>query len=147
MKIRPINGRVLVKPLEAAGKTAGGIHLPDSAKEKPQEGEVVGATGTNGGAVAWREKGTGKGTETPPKTSHQTARVCNETEEVASARNNVTKPTNVDSMPVETGSGGGIRTPDTRIMIPLLSPLSYPAREEVWLIREHRLQSSPRMPP
>ena len=41
MKIRPINGRVLVKPLEAAGKTAGGIHLPDSAKEKPQEGKVV----------------------------------------------------------------------------------------------------------
>ena len=45
------------------------------------------------------------------------------------------------------GSGGGIRTPDTRIMIPLLSPLSYPAREEAWLTREHRRQSSPRMPP
>jgi len=41
VKIRPINGRVLVKPLEAAGRTAGGIHLPDSAKEKPQEGKVV----------------------------------------------------------------------------------------------------------
>jgi len=41
VKIQPINGRVLVKPLEAAGKTAGGIHLPDSAKEKPREGEVI----------------------------------------------------------------------------------------------------------
>ena len=44
--------------------------------------------------------------DTPAKASHQTARVCNETEEVASARNSVTKPTNVDLTPVETGSGG-----------------------------------------
>ena len=41
MKIRPINGRVLVKPLEAAAQTAGGIHLPDSAREKQHEGEVI----------------------------------------------------------------------------------------------------------
>ena len=41
MKIRPINGQVLLKPSEAPEKTAGGIHLPDSGKEKPQEGEVI----------------------------------------------------------------------------------------------------------
>ena len=41
MKIVPINGHVLVKPLEAAPQTPGGIHLPDSAREKQQEGEVV----------------------------------------------------------------------------------------------------------
>ena len=41
MKIIPINGQVLVKPSEAAEKTAGGIHLPDSGKEKPPEGEVI----------------------------------------------------------------------------------------------------------
>ena len=40
MKIVPINGHVLVKPLEAAAQTAGGIHLPDSAREKQQEGEA-----------------------------------------------------------------------------------------------------------
>ena len=42
MKIVPINGHVLVKPLEAAGQTAGGIQLLDSAREKQQEGEVIG---------------------------------------------------------------------------------------------------------
>ena len=41
MKIRPINGRVVVKPSEAKDKTSGGIYLPDTAKEKLQEGEVV----------------------------------------------------------------------------------------------------------
>ena len=41
MKIEPMNGRILVRPLEVPNKTAGGIHLPDSAKEKAQEGEVV----------------------------------------------------------------------------------------------------------
>ena len=41
MKIVPINGHVLVKPVEAAGQTPGGIHLPDSAKEKQCEGEVI----------------------------------------------------------------------------------------------------------
>lgn len=41
MKVEPINGQILVKPLEAPNKTAGGIHLPDTAKEKPREGEVV----------------------------------------------------------------------------------------------------------
>jgi len=41
MKIRPLNDRLLVKRLEEEKMTAGGIIIPDSAKEKPAEGEVV----------------------------------------------------------------------------------------------------------
>jgi chaperonin GroES len=41
MKIRPLNDRVLVKRLEEEAKTSGGIIIPDTAKEKPAEGEVV----------------------------------------------------------------------------------------------------------
>ena len=41
INIRPINDKVLVKRLEAESKTAGGIVLPDSAKEKPKEGKIV----------------------------------------------------------------------------------------------------------
>lgn len=41
LKIRPLGDRVVVKQIEAEGKTKGGIILPDSAKEKPQEGKVV----------------------------------------------------------------------------------------------------------
>ena len=41
MKIQPLGDRVVVKPLEAEAKTKGGIVIPDTAKEKPQEGEVV----------------------------------------------------------------------------------------------------------
>ncbi|OKY74021.1 MAG: co-chaperone GroES [Desulfobulbaceae bacterium DB1] len=41
MKIRPLNDRILVKRLESEAKTAGGIIIPDSAKEKPAEGEVM----------------------------------------------------------------------------------------------------------
>ena len=41
MKIRPLNDRVIVKRVEEDQKTAGGIIIPDTAKEKPQEGEVV----------------------------------------------------------------------------------------------------------
>jgi chaperonin GroES len=41
MAIRPLDDRVLVEPLEAEEKTAGGILLPDTAKEKPQRGKVV----------------------------------------------------------------------------------------------------------
>ena len=43
MNFRPLHDRVLVKRIEAEEKTAGGIIIPDSAKEKPQEGEVVAA--------------------------------------------------------------------------------------------------------
>lgn len=41
MAIQPLGDRVLVKRLEAEEKTKGGIVLPDTAKEKPQKGEVV----------------------------------------------------------------------------------------------------------
>lgn len=41
MKIRPMNGRVVVRPLESSEQTKGGIVIPDTAKEKPREGEVV----------------------------------------------------------------------------------------------------------
>ncbi|MDH4322335.1 MAG: co-chaperone GroES [Desulfobulbaceae bacterium] len=41
MKIRPLNDRILVKRLEEETKSKGGIIIPDSAKEKPAEGEVV----------------------------------------------------------------------------------------------------------
>ena len=41
MKLRPIKGRIVVKPLEAKEKTSTGIYLPDTAKEKLQEGEVI----------------------------------------------------------------------------------------------------------
>jgi len=41
MAIKPLGERVLVKPLEAEEKTAGGIILPDMAKEKPSKGEVI----------------------------------------------------------------------------------------------------------
>ncbi len=40
-KIQPLHDRVVVKRLEAEERTASGIIIPDSAKEKPQEGEVV----------------------------------------------------------------------------------------------------------
>jgi chaperonin GroES len=41
MKIRPLGDKVLVERVEAESKTAGGIVLPDTAKEKPQRGRVV----------------------------------------------------------------------------------------------------------
>ena len=40
-KLQPLADRVLVKPIEKEEKTKSGIYLPDTAKEKPQEGEVV----------------------------------------------------------------------------------------------------------
>lgn len=41
MKVRPLNDRVLVKRMEEEEKTVGGIIIPDTAKEKPQQGKVV----------------------------------------------------------------------------------------------------------
>ena len=41
MALRPLHDRVLVRRIEAEEKTAGGIIIPDSAKEKPSEGEIV----------------------------------------------------------------------------------------------------------
>ena len=52
MKFRPLHDRVLIRRIEQEGKTAGGIIIPDTAKEKPQEGEVLavgsGARGDDG---------------------------------------------------------------------------------------------------
>ena len=52
MKIRPLGDRVLVVGIEEKEKTAGGIIIPDTAKEKPQEGKVVAV-----GPGKWDEKG------------------------------------------------------------------------------------------
>ena len=41
MNLKPLGDRVIIKPVEAPEKTTGGIILPDTAKEKPQQGEVV----------------------------------------------------------------------------------------------------------
>jgi chaperonin GroES len=43
MKFRPLHDRVLIKRVDSEEKTAGGIIIPDAAKEKPMEGEVVAA--------------------------------------------------------------------------------------------------------
>jgi chaperonin GroES len=40
-KLQPLGDRVLVKPIEKEEKTKSGIYLPDTAKEKPQEGEII----------------------------------------------------------------------------------------------------------
>ncbi|HWV53624.1 co-chaperone GroES [Pseudorhodoplanes sp.] len=47
MKFRPLHDRVVVKRIESDEKTAGGIIIPDTAKEKPQQGEVI-AVGPGG---------------------------------------------------------------------------------------------------
>jgi chaperonin GroES len=47
MKFRPLHDRVVVKRIEAEEKTAGGIIIPDTAKEKPQQGEII-AVGPGG---------------------------------------------------------------------------------------------------
>ena len=41
MKLKPINDRVVVEPAPAEEKTAGGIIIPDTAKEKPQRGKII----------------------------------------------------------------------------------------------------------
>lgn len=41
MNVRPLGEKILIKRVEAEGKTAGGIVLPDTAKEKPKEGKVI----------------------------------------------------------------------------------------------------------
>ena len=55
MKFRPLHDRVVVRRIESDEKTAGGIIIPDTAKEKPQEGEVIavgpGARDENGKLV------------------------------------------------------------------------------------------------
>ena len=55
MKFRPLHDRVVVEPLDAEEKTAGGLIIPDTAQEKPQQGRVVavgpGARGDDGKVV------------------------------------------------------------------------------------------------
>jgi chaperonin GroES len=41
MNVKPMEDRVLLKPMDAEQKTAGGIIIPDNAKEKPQKGEII----------------------------------------------------------------------------------------------------------
>ncbi|HTP82189.1 MAG TPA: co-chaperone GroES, partial [Alphaproteobacteria bacterium] len=52
MKFKPLHDRVVVRRVEEDAKTAGGIIIPDTAKEKPQQGEIVAA-----GPGARNEKG------------------------------------------------------------------------------------------
>ncbi len=60
LKIRPLGDKLVVEPLEAVEKTKGGIILPDTAKEKPQEGKVVavgkGKTDENGKLIPMEVK-------------------------------------------------------------------------------------------
>jgi len=60
MKLKPLNDRVLVKRLEGDEKTAGGLYIPDTAKEKPSKGEVVavgpGKTADDGKTIAMTVK-------------------------------------------------------------------------------------------
>ena len=60
MKFRPLHDRVVVRRLESEAKTAGGIIIPDTAKEKPSKGEVVavgpGKTADDGKVIAMTVK-------------------------------------------------------------------------------------------
>jgi len=60
MKVQPLFDNVLIEPLEAESKTASGIILPDTVKEKPQMGKVMavgkGKTDSNGKVVAMQVK-------------------------------------------------------------------------------------------
>lgn len=60
IKLRPLGDRIVVEPMEAEEKTKGGIILPDTAKEKPQEGKVVavgkGKTDDNGKLIPMEVK-------------------------------------------------------------------------------------------
>ena len=60
MNIRPLGDRIVVRRLEEETKTAGGIYIPDSATEKPSEGEVIsvgkGRTANNGDLISMEVK-------------------------------------------------------------------------------------------
>jgi len=60
MSIRPLNDKILVKRLDAEEKTAGGLYLPDAAREKPRQGKVLsvgeGRKLDNGKRVAFQVK-------------------------------------------------------------------------------------------
>ncbi|MBI5645844.1 MAG: co-chaperone GroES [Ignavibacteriae bacterium] len=60
MKLKPLADRVVVRPLEAEEKTAGGLYIPDTAKEKPMQGEIMavgpGKVGDDGKNIAMEVK-------------------------------------------------------------------------------------------
>lgn len=60
MALQPLNDRVLVKRLESEEKTAGGLYIPDTAKEKPSKGEIIavgpGKVADNGQRIAMAVK-------------------------------------------------------------------------------------------
>ncbi len=68
MKFRPLHDRVVVKRIDAEEKTSGGIIIPDSAKEKPSQGEIT-AVGPGGRDECCSESG-------PAPRSSSTARSC-----------------------------------------------------------------------
>jgi len=60
MKVRPLQDRVLIRPVEPEARTSGGIIIPETAQEKPMEGEVVaagpGARDANGACTPLRSR-------------------------------------------------------------------------------------------
>ena len=60
LKLKPLADRVVVRPLEAEEKTAGGLYIPDTAKEKPMQGEIMavgpGKVGDDGKNIAMEVK-------------------------------------------------------------------------------------------
>lgn len=55
VQFKPLGERVLVRPVQAEEKTSGGILIPDTAKEKPQQGEVVAVGNGDGQALTVKE--------------------------------------------------------------------------------------------
>ena len=70
MKFRPLHDRVVLRRLEGDEKTKGGIIIPDTAKEKPQEGEVV-AVGPGGRDEAGQMVGHGSEDRRPGAVDHE----------------------------------------------------------------------------
>lgn len=60
MHFRPLHDRVLVRRIDAEEKTAGGIIIPDTAKEKPQEGEVIAAGPGGRNKASWPARREGR---------------------------------------------------------------------------------------
>ena len=66
VKLKPLADRVLVEPKEAETKTASGIFIPDTAREKPQQGKVVAVSGSGNVAQYAIEKATQLGAKVVP---------------------------------------------------------------------------------
>ena len=82
MTFRPLHDRILVRRIEAEEKTAGGIIIPDTAKEKPQEGEVIAVGPAPATRVASSRRSTSRlatascSANGPAPRSSSTARIC-----------------------------------------------------------------------